>query len=57
MVTGREFTANAMGRNFAALKAKKAALEEVKAQSAHGGCGFVLKSYQSSCTYSTGSQI
>ncbi|KAI9741557.1 MAG: hypothetical protein M1818_004363 [Claussenomyces sp. TS43310] len=36
MVTGREFTANAMNRNFAALKAKRDALEQVRANSSNG---------------------
>jgi isopenicillin N synthase-like dioxygenase len=36
MITGRQFTANAMQRNFAALKAKKEALEGVKSESANG---------------------
>jgi isopenicillin N synthase-like dioxygenase len=34
MVTGREFTQAAMNRNFAALKAKKEALESVKSEAA-----------------------
>lgn len=36
LVTGREFTANAMQRNFKALKEKLEALEAVKSESAHG---------------------
>ncbi len=34
MVTGREFTQAAMNRNFAALKAKKEALENVAREAA-----------------------
>jgi isopenicillin N synthase-like dioxygenase len=36
MVTGRDFTAAAMQRNFAALKAKKEAMEGVRNESANG---------------------
>lgn len=36
MVTGKEFTQNAMNRNFAALKAKKEALAKISVTSANG---------------------
>jgi len=36
MVTGKQFTDAAMNRNFAALKAKREALQEIAEASANG---------------------